>query len=68
MLLLQRMSPELALSGESQGVEFTSAFGGVAEVHGRTASVAFDANDPLLTSDVRCNRLSGCKAASIHRS
>jgi hypothetical protein len=29
-----------ALSGGSQGGEFTSAFGGVAEVHGRTASAA----------------------------
>jgi hypothetical protein len=39
----------LALSGGGQGVEFTSAFGGVAEVHGRTASAAFDANDPTET-------------------
>src|ERR1700680_4153223 len=38
--------PLLALSGGSQGGEFTSAFGGVAELHGRTASAAFDANDP----------------------
>jgi hypothetical protein len=37
------------LSGGSQGSEFTSAFGGVAEVHGRTASAAFDANDPQET-------------------
>jgi hypothetical protein len=29
--------------------QFMSAFGGVAEVHGRTASVAFDANDPTAT-------------------
>ena len=41
----------MALSGGSQGGEFTSAFGGVAEVHGRTASAAFDANDP--NSDLR---------------
>ena len=34
----------MALSGENHGGEFTSAFGGVAEVHGRTASAAFDAN------------------------
>src|SRR4249919_3344617 len=34
------------LSSGSQGSEFTSAFGGVAEVHGRTASAALDANDP----------------------
>jgi hypothetical protein len=40
------MSPVVALSGGSQGGEFTSAFGGVAEVHGRMASAAFDANDP----------------------
>jgi hypothetical protein len=45
-LLLQCMSQVLALSGGSQGGEFTSAFGEVAEVHGRTASAAFDANDP----------------------
>ena len=36
----------MALSGGSQGGEFTSAFGGVAEVHGPTASVAFEAYDP----------------------
>src|SRR5580704_7881620 len=39
------------LSGGSQGGEFTSVFGGVAEVHGRTTSAAFDANDP--NSDLR---------------
>ena len=44
--LLQCISPVVALSGGSQGGEFTSAFGGVAEVHGRTASAASDANDP----------------------
>src|SRR6478736_8197507 len=38
------------LSGGSQGGEFTSAFGRAAEVHGRTASAAFDANDPLRMS------------------
>ena len=37
------------LSGGSQGGEFTSAFGGVAEVHGRTASAAFEAYDPPRT-------------------
>jgi hypothetical protein len=47
--LLQCMSQLVALSGGSQGCEFTSAFEGIAEVHGRTASAAFDANDPLLT-------------------
>ena len=36
----------MALSGGSHGGEFTSAFGGAAEVHGRTDSAAFDANDP----------------------
>jgi hypothetical protein len=36
----------MALSGGSQGGEFTSAFGRVAEVHGRMASAAYDANDP----------------------
>jgi hypothetical protein len=39
----------LAQSGGSQGGEFTSAFGGAAEVNGRTASAAFDANDPKPT-------------------
>jgi hypothetical protein len=33
-----------AQSGGGQGVELTSAFGRAAEVHGRTASAAFDAN------------------------
>ena len=47
--LLRCMSQLLALSGGSQGGEFTSAFGGAAEVHGRTASAAFDANDPNRT-------------------
>ena len=36
----------MAHSVGGQGVEFTSAFGKVAEVHGRTASAAFDAFDP----------------------
>jgi hypothetical protein len=44
--LLHCISPLVALSGGSQGGEFTSAFGGVAEVHGRMASAAFDATDP----------------------
>jgi hypothetical protein len=44
----------MALSGESQGSEFTSDFGGVAEVHERTASAAFDANDPSATLAVHC--------------
>jgi hypothetical protein len=43
---VQRMSLFVPLSGGSQDGEFTSAFGGVAEVHGRMASAAFDANDP----------------------
>jgi hypothetical protein len=38
--------PLLALSGGSQGGEFTSAFGRAAEVHGRTASAASEAYDP----------------------
>jgi hypothetical protein len=49
MDLLHCTSQLLALSGGSQGGEFTSAFGGVAEVQGRTASTAFDANEPDLT-------------------
>jgi hypothetical protein len=48
--LLRCMSQLLALSGGRQGLEFTSAFRGAAEVHGRTASVAFDANDPKRSS------------------
>jgi hypothetical protein len=48
--LLHRISLELALSGGSHGGEFTSAFGGVAEEHGRTASAAYDAFDPSATS------------------
>jgi hypothetical protein len=45
-ILLQCMSRLMALSGGSQGGQFTSAFGGAAEVHGRTASAAFEAFDP----------------------
>ena len=44
----------MALSGGSHGGEFTSAFGGVAEVHRRTASAAFDAYDPQATLAVHC--------------
>ena len=47
-------------------VAHVSAPGGVAEVHGRTASGAFDANDPLQTSDVQCNQRSGCGTALHH--
>jgi hypothetical protein len=43
-----------AQSGGGQGVEFTSAFGAAAEVHGPTASAAFDANDPSETLAVHC--------------
>jgi hypothetical protein len=43
--LLQCISPVLAQSGGGQRVEFTSAFGGAAEVHGWRASTAFDANE-----------------------
>jgi hypothetical protein len=49
-----RAHPRLYQSGGGQGVEFTSAFGRAAEVHGRTASVAFDANDPSPTLAVHC--------------
>jgi hypothetical protein len=52
--VLHRMNPVLALSGGSQGGECTSAFGGVAEVHGRMVSAAFDANDPSATLAVHC--------------
>jgi hypothetical protein len=41
-----RLLPLMAQNVGDQGVEFTSAFGRAAEVHGRTASAAFDANDP----------------------
>jgi hypothetical protein len=43
----------MALSGGSQGGEFTSAFGGVAEVHGRTASAASEAYDPQRSSALK---------------
>jgi hypothetical protein len=46
------VSPQVALSGGSQGGEFTSAFGGAAELHGRMASAAYDANDPTRTWSV----------------
>jgi hypothetical protein len=49
-----RSQPVVALSGGGQRVEFTSAFGRAAELHGRTASAAFDANDPQETLDVHC--------------
>jgi hypothetical protein len=39
----------MALSGGSQGGKFTSAFGGAAEVHGRTASAGTVENDPKVT-------------------
>ena len=42
--LLRCSGPLMAQSSGSQDREFTSAFGGVAEMHGRTASAAFDAN------------------------
>jgi hypothetical protein len=41
-LLLRCMCRFLAQSVGGQGVEFTSAFGGAAELHGRTASAAFE--------------------------
>ena len=44
--LLHRTSLQMAQSGGGKRVEFTSAFGRAAEVHGRTASAVFDANDP----------------------
>ena len=52
--LLHCISPILALSGGSQGGEFTSAFGRATEVHGRTASAASEAYDPPPTSVVHC--------------
>ena len=39
----------MAQSVGGQGIEFTSAFGGASELHGPTASAAFDANDPAET-------------------
>ena len=45
--------PFMALSGGNQGGEFTSAFEGVAEVHGPTASAAFEAYDPQVTCAAR---------------
>jgi CheY-like chemotaxis protein len=46
-LTANAMSPLMALSGGSQGGEFMSAFGGAAELHGRTASAAFPINVPV---------------------
>ena len=37
----------MALSSGSHGGEFTSAFVGSAEMHGRTASAASEAYDPI---------------------
>ena len=42
----------MAQSVGCQGIEMTSAFGRAADVHKRTTSAAFDANDPERTS--RC--------------
>jgi hypothetical protein len=47
----------MAQSGGGQRGEFTSAFGGAAEVHGRTASTAFDANDPMRRLGVTTSRI-----------
>ena len=44
----------MAQSSGSQGGEFTSAFGAVAEVHRRRASAAFDANDHQRHRAVHC--------------
>jgi hypothetical protein len=44
----------MAQSGGGHGGELTSAFGGVAEVHGRTAAAAFEAFDPSATLAVHC--------------
>jgi hypothetical protein len=64
IVLLRCISPLVALNGGGQGVEFTSAFGGAAEVYGPAASDAFDANDPspTLATDlaVRHNARSTC--------
>jgi hypothetical protein len=54
--LLHCTSQLLAQSGGGQGGEFTSAFGGAAEVHGPTASAAFDANDPNRNSAEKFDR------------
>ena len=48
----------MALSGGSQGGEFTSAFRRAAEVHGRTAPIASEAYDPQRT----CAALNCCCA------
>jgi hypothetical protein len=47
----------IGTSSGSQGGEFTSAFGAVTEVNGRTASAAFDANDPSATLAVHCGMM-----------
>jgi hypothetical protein len=53
-VLLQCISPVMALSGGSQGGELTSAFGEAAEVHGRKAPIASEAYDPSPTLAVHC--------------
>ena len=49
----------MAQSGGGHGGEITSAFGGAAELHGRMASVAVDANDPQQLSIPIRVRVSG---------
>ena len=66
--LLQRISPLLAHRDRGQGAEFTSAFGGAADVRLSTALAGHDANDPsetlpgqnLLWCTTRYYALRGC--------
>ena len=57
----------MALSGGGQGVEFTSAFGGAAELHGRMASASYDANDPLAAPEQRRQLISGLDGADVQK-
>jgi hypothetical protein len=54
------------LAQRGQVVAFTSAFGGAAEVHGRTASAAFDANDPQQTmSESKSRSAASCRDSGV---
>jgi hypothetical protein len=53
---------------EQERLDFSIAIGGAADMDGRAAQPETDANDPLQTLDVQCNRRSGCRLASIHPS
>jgi hypothetical protein len=55
-LLLRCMSPQVALSGGSQCGDLRQLLGEQRKCNGRTASAAFDANDPKQRSGGRKSR------------